>query len=284
MNRKSKIFLGIVLTLFVLSIVPSLMLQKNVEQKFYDRMPSEVDQLSKTTLDRLMNNEESIVIENMSAEALELEGLKDGMFSVVEFLSSVGEIESLELIGYNLFEGFESEEHSLSYELLTSKGYLIYSAKIVLENNEYKLHGIDFQGRESSMKEANGLTFANKSIGHYIIILVSIVILIVSLYTASICFGTMEKRKYIRTLFILCGIGKLSFNWTTGMLFFNFLSIHIPTVALNRAGTVAPFILRVSLPLGVILYWFKWRNEEIKEQNESEVSIEHEIEVTNDGL
>ncbi len=31
-------------------------------------------------------------------------GFKEGMVSVVEFLSSVGEIESLELIGYNLFE------------------------------------------------------------------------------------------------------------------------------------------------------------------------------------
>ncbi|MBN2900053.1 MAG: hypothetical protein JXO44_14905, partial [Clostridia bacterium] len=82
-----------------------------------------------------------------------------------------------------------------------------------------------------------------------------------SIYTAALCFGTTPEHRWRRALFILAGIGTLTFNWTTGAITFNLISIAIPNVSINYGGIYVPYSLILHFPLGLILYWAKWRKE-----------------------
>jgi len=106
-----------------------------------------------------------------------------------------------------------------------------------------------------SLKEYNKFTFEDKGISHYIIFLMSIIIFLFSVITASIAFGSKKKRRILWSLFALCGIGVFSLTWTTGDWGINPISIGLPVVGLSRSGSYASFVFNMRFPIGAILYW-----------------------------
>ncbi len=64
------------------------------------------------------------------------------------------------------------------------------------------------------------------------------------------------KRKWLWIVFIPFGFGRLSFNWTTGRVLFNPLSVHFQLLgaAAVKHGLYAPWIISISVPLGAIVF------------------------------
>lgn len=285
MNRKSKIFFAVTIVLFVLSFIPGMLFLSNVEQSIFKKAPVEAVKLAEDTLINFANGETDKIFDSFTNQVKSQTDLSSGLESISDFVRNLGEIKSQELIGYqgNYFNGQQS--HAITYELAFSDRYVAYTAQIAKENNVFKIHRVDFNYYPISLKETNGFNLWEKSELHFMALILAVSILLFTLYTAALCFGTVKEKKWRKSLFILCGIGTIALNWTTGELGFDLLSIHIPVATLNKAGSVAPFILSMNFPLGALFYWGKWR----KETNEDEIEstnddIDYDDIATNDGL
>jgi hypothetical protein len=72
-------------------------------------------------------------------------------------------------------------------------------------------------------------------------------------------FAGVQRMGVWWVLFCLVGMGKATIDWSTGHQTFNPINIQVLGAGFLRSGTVGPWLVSWSLPLGTLLMFFKWR-------------------------
>jgi hypothetical protein len=99
--------------------------------------------------------------------------------------------------------------------------------------------------------------FGDKWLLLNLVLALAIFLPLFSVYALILCIRTkMERRKWLWILFILCGVGKVAVNWTTGEWQVMPLAIQLFSASAVTAG-YGPWGVAVSLPLGAILFLFR---------------------------
>lgn len=169
-----------------------------------------------------------------------------------------GKLLSDELIGSHVNIHNSNWYGRFIFEYQFEGGWAI--ASISLEKTDEKLAviGIHVYQTQASQKELNAFTLANKSIMHYLMLVLVILMPLFILVTAFFCIRTpMAKRKWLWILFILIGFASLSLNWSTGQLIVQPLSFRVLSASALAASPYAPWIISVSFPLGAMMFWLR---------------------------
>jgi hypothetical protein len=184
---------------------------------------------------------------------------------IVKLLNK-GELVSTEIVGVNVLriKGIAGNirdrvRNTLTYQLQFEDSWLLVIVTIEGKSNNQKIYNIRVNPIPKSLEEINAFTFTGKSFRHYIILLIAVGMPVFIIYTIVLCIRTKMKRKWLWIIFMLFGFGKYSFNWTSGQMGFQSLSVQIFPVGFFVGGPYAPWIIHICIPLGALLFLLKRR-------------------------
>ena len=122
------------------------------------------------------------------------------------------------------------------------------------------ISGINVQPISDSLQNINEFKFGGKSIQHYLILFLTAAIPIFVLYAFILAIRTrFPRRKLLWLLFIACGIGVVSLDWTSGTV--NFRPVYFLLLGSTFFKDMyGPLIISTSIPLGAILFLLKRKN------------------------
>lgn len=178
---------------------------------------------------------------------------------------------SIELIGHHTLISGDLFKADLTFQYEFSSSWLIIN--LILEktgNGKYTVNTFNVNPIMDSLANINKFTLNNKTLIHYIMVLFTILIPVFIIVTLIFCIITpMEKNKWLWIIFIFLGLGKISFNWTSGDINFQILSIQFFGSGFIRANNFAPWIMFTSVPIGAIIFWIKKfkHNQVIADEN-----------------
>ena len=240
---------------FALTIA-SILFSCNVDINFQQIVPQNVDQLGrKFTSDIQKGNIDEcllLVIEEMNNE--EGRNYLSNAHNVIRNL----DFDSTRIINVGISKLTGETVHirySIDYEHFVKKKYLYISLEIIEQGNELKISGIDYRILETSLAEVNSLSLRNKSFTHYLFLVITILVPIFIGITLVFAIKSKLKRKWMWIIGIIFGIGKISINWTSGQLGFQFVSIQLFGVTINKIGPSHPYIFSFAIPLVATLFW-----------------------------
>jgi hypothetical protein len=88
-----------------------------------------------------------------------------------------------------------------------------------------------------------------RSIWHYLFLLLTIVVPLFCIVSATVCLRSKVRRKWLWIMFILFGFVSFQLNWTTGQIVLEPLSLQF----LGSSIAYGPWMISFSLPLGGFL-------------------------------
>lgn len=276
MNKKSLVFLGIVIFIFLGVGLIGMMVQSSIEEAFYSRMPKEVEQIGIKSIDLYVEKDFDELV-GIFVDELDEKKFYPSFVEITKFLNGLGEYKNHKYIGYYINNINGKETQKVTMQLDYGNKYLIYQYIVANVGGNYKLLRTDFNMTQVSLKEQNRFSFHDKGIVYYIVFLLSIIIFFFSVVTASIVFGSDKKRRILWSLFALCGVGSFSFVWATGAWSFTPISVGFPAAGFSRSGSYAPFLISMRIPIGAVLYWLiKHREVESKDTPETDIALDDE--------
>lgn len=170
-----------------------------------------------------------------------------------------GELISMEIVGVNIFETKDKSRNSLTYQLQFKDTWLLVIVIVDDISGKQQIYGVNVKTIPKSLEEINAFTLSGKSFRHYIILLLAAFIPVFMIYTIVLCVRTKMKRKWLWIILILIGVGKYNFNWTSGQMGYQPISLLIPGTLAFKGGPYAPWIISISIPLGALLFILKRR-------------------------
>lgn len=148
---------------------------------------------------------------------------------------------------------------NLTFEYRFSDRWVLINVATHRKGDEFALVGFNIYPQAQSLEELSRFRLSGKSPGQYLVLVLAILLPLFSLYALIACIRTrMTRRKWLWILFILCGVCKVSVNWTTGEWQVSLLTLQLLSASVLKAD-FGQWILGVSLPLGAILFLFRRR-------------------------
>jgi hypothetical protein len=89
--------------------------------------------------------------------------------------------------------------------------------------------------------------------GTTLFLLLTIVVPLFCIVSATVCLRSKVRRKWLWIMFILFGFVSFQLNWTTGQIVLEPLSLQFLGSSIVRAGVYGPWMISFSLPLGGFL-------------------------------
>ncbi|MHC4104230.1 MAG: hypothetical protein ACYSR9_04765 [Planctomycetota bacterium] len=235
-------------------------------EKFVNK---EADKFARTYIDILRKGE----IEQ-AKELLDPRGVNSKTQSQLQKIANLldkGELISIEVVGVNVFRNRDRIRNTLTYQLQFKDAWILTIVTVEGVSKNQKIYKFQVKPIPRSLEEINAFTFSGKSFRHYIILLIAIGIPVFIIYTIVLCVRTKMKRKWLWIIFMLFGIGKYSFNWTSGLMGFMPLAIQLIPTSAFKGGPYAPWIINISVPIGALAFILKRRK--IRKSESVEVSM-----------
>lgn len=179
-------------------------------------------------------------------------GARDSVISLARHLPH-GPLDSVHLIGANRFRSPSTDRSELAYEYHSASGWGVASIMVLNEDGRRSINGFRADSLPRPLEVTNAFTFRAKSFGHYLMIGLLVVCVVVSFGSAIVALFTPMKRRWAWALLALVGAGTFTFNWTTGegrLFLFNLLFLD---AAFAKRAPAAPWVLQVAFPIGALL-------------------------------
>lgn len=171
-----------------------------------------------------------------------------------------GKLLSTELIGSQVNTFNSTWQGNFSFEYQFESGWALANVVMKRIDDKTTVVGINVYQTKASQKELNKFVFSGKSVLHYVILTLAVIIPIFILVTLIYCIKTpIPKRKWLWVLFIIGGIGTISINWTTSVYDFKVFQYQLFGIAAMASSEYAPWVITAGFPLGALVFWFKRR-------------------------
>ncbi len=231
--------------------------KEHLKKQLEKFVPKEADKFAHAYIDILLKGDIEQAEELLDPQVVTLK-TRSRIQEVVNLLDK-GELISIEIVGVNVLRNKNKVRNSLTYQLHFKDAWLL--ATFIVDDISGNLQIFRFQINTipKSLEEINAFTFSGKSFRHYIILLLAACIPVFIVYTIVLCVRTKMKRKWLWIIFMLFGVGKYSFNWTSGQMGFQPISFLIPGAAAFKGGPYAPWIISISVPIGALFFILKRR-------------------------
>lgn len=266
MKKKSIIFLAITLSVYIILNIVSFLFGSWIESRIFKEVPREIDKLTVEVIEGFENKDVEKLMDLSHEEFRTSLNSSSEIADFVDMYSKYGNNKGLDLVGYhiNIING--NKFLRPTYEIEYDDFFIIMTLTYIIEDSNYSLYRFDMNEQIESLRNTYKFRLLNQSLKHYMFLLIAIITGAFSLFTAAHSFGSDRSKRILWTIFVLFGVCVLQFNWTTGSINFNILSVGIPTIGYSRAGTLAPVILYLRIPIIAIIYWITYRRNK-KEEN-----------------
>ena len=174
----------------------------------------------------------------------------------------------VKIVEYQEYPMNNNKMVNIAYQTNYLNKYIISLFEIAKINNIPYIVGLRFRESNVSMIRLNSINLSEKSernkiSRHYTLLFLGSAILVFILVVFIICLFTKISKKILWLFFIFVGLGNITLNWTNGEFFQNLFTINIPTISFWQYSPYHPCILKISFPIGAVLFLIK-RNK-IKE-------------------
>jgi hypothetical protein len=117
------------------------------------------------------------------------------------------------------------------------------------------IDGVQARPTTGPQEFLNRFTLAGKTVGHYVVLVWTIVTPVLIGATLLLLLRTPVPRlKWLWALFVAVGVGQLSLDWTTGDIRLVPLQATLFGSGFLKAGPYSPVVLLTSLPVGAIVF------------------------------
>ncbi len=230
------------------------------QQAMFDKfIPQEEAAIAKRLLSQLAAKDYDSVEKQLdpSIQAPSIRGTLEQMAAVFP----VGDPKSITTVGSNILTSGGSTTYNLTFEHEYARLWLLTNVVLQRRNGQITVLGLHVNPMTQSLKQVNRFTFEGKGLTHYIIFVLAIGVPIFILYALVLCFKTpISKRKWLWLLFVAFGLVQFSFNWTNGGYGVQPISFLLFGAGYFQAGPFAPFIFRIAIPVGAIVFLVKRRS------------------------
>jgi len=165
-----------------------------------------------------------------------------------------GEPKSVELVGANRVVADDGTTVVSTFELQFDDGWVVAAASVREKDGVRKLVGLQVEREEQSLAELHRFTFGGKSAMHYLVLLAAACAFGFTVVTFVVYLRTkVPGWKWPWALFILLGIGKFTFSWTTGQFVFDPVGV-LPLSVWASTKVHGPWLIHFCVPLGAIVF------------------------------
>ncbi|MBV9109805.1 MAG: hypothetical protein JO306_10400 [Gemmatimonadetes bacterium] len=146
------------------------------------------------------------------------------------------------------------------------------------------------------LEKVNAFTLGGKSLAHYVMLILVILIPLVCVYGAVLVFRMPLRRRWLWLLFCLVGIGRWSLEWTSGVSTLTPISVLALGAGFFRASPYASWTFAIGIPFGALWAILKyhrgeWRNAPVQpvpaepaNPGEAEMPVAETMPVADDGM
>ena len=165
-----------------------------------------------------------------------------------------GKALSIDPIGCNIVNMKGDTRTNISYQIHFPDSWAVGNVYVGRKSGVSCILGSHFQQVPDSLEVLNRFTLHGKSPIHYAVLAACIAIPAFILYTLVVCIRSCILRKWLWTVFILFGIFQLSFDWTSGRIDIQPISILLFGETVIRASPYSAWVLSCGVPLGAIIF------------------------------
>jgi hypothetical protein len=241
-----------------LALILSVFLLLAMGRQVLAQVPNEAEAFGNKYLDLLLMKEEIKSYDLLTDEAKKQFALDKHKEIIDKINLEFGQYKSIKMVGGNVLNYDGQLSYSLSYELEYASKWALFSIDFKGGNNKFEVRRYNVAPLSDSLEHSTRFTFEGKGIVHYLFLVFMLIEFLFIIYVAVNCLRTQMKKKVLWVLFILCGICSISFNWESGYVSVQPLSIQFMFgISAFKMGLYAPWIMTFSIPLGAILFLIK---------------------------
>jgi hypothetical protein len=175
---------------------------------------------------------------------------------------------SVKLVGSAVTRSGSTTTSSLSFEYEFPDRWVLANVVIERKGQAPVVRSVEVRAARESLEQVNRVTLSGKSWRHYAMAAAAIVIFAFVALTFALALRTpVPGMKWAWLLFILLGVVRVSFNWTTGALAFAPMGIQVFGAAFSKPSAFAPLVITAALPVGAIVFLVQ-RHEWLEEAKE----------------
>ncbi|HWA57908.1 MAG TPA: hypothetical protein VG692_11685 [Gemmatimonadales bacterium] len=170
--------------------------------------------------------------------------------------------DSLRLIGWNIATFNTDHVADLTYQLFTTRGWMIATVNLKGASGAMRVRGFHWQFLPDRLDRVNRFALSGKPIGAYLVLVLALAMASISLGTALYLPFTDLPRRWAWAALALLGCTRFDLNWTTGATALQLLTLQLFSAGFQRVSNYAPWIISVSFPFGAMLAWRRilaWR-------------------------
>ena len=217
-----------------------------------EKIAPQEESRAKSYIDQLRQNKFDQIEKDMDP-SVEDADLHNTLVEIAAFFPHRDPV-SVKVVGANIFNRGDTSTAGITLEYEFPGKWLLANVSTQTRDGVTTITGISVTPLQDSLENLNRFTFAGKGDVQYITLLLALLGLLVSVYAFILCLRTkIEKKKWLWALLTLCGLCRLSVDWTTGKPFFTVLAFQLP-VATAGAVPYGSWVIHVSLPLGAIAF------------------------------
>lgn len=246
---------------FVLMLILSCLLSSGCNSNDFLRnslnkmAPDDDEAFAKECLTALRNGDFQTVIKHSDPQIVK-PGIEYDLTRISNLLAH-GDPLALELVGCNVFSTSEKRRTNLTYQYQFADAWVLAAVTIDSIGDSKKVIGVNVNPIPRSLGDLNAFTLSGKSIKHYMLMTIAVIVPIFIIFTIVVCVRTKMRKKWLWVLFILIGVAGLKLNWTTGQIGLQPISFHLLGSGISKMGLYAPWILTISFPLGAVMFLIK---------------------------
>jgi hypothetical protein len=149
----------------------------------------------------------------------------------------------------------------VTYELAYPDRWVLAQVNVLDSAGNARVFGARVNTVPRAVAAANALTVRGKPAFHYVLALLGVALPLFMLTTAVQVWRNRLRPRWLWAAVALIGVGRLSMNWTTGVLGFQPLYVQLLGAGISKTGApYMPWVLSVSLPVGALLAQLRlWR-------------------------
>jgi hypothetical protein len=178
--------------------------------------------------------------------------LIDSLRTVRERFLALGHLDSLPVVGANVFSGGGTVRRDLAFEFHGARGLGLVQVLLIEEGGRRYIDALHITPLAEPLNVVNGFR-RNLGVAQALVLCIAIAITLFTLGTAVVLARTRMPRRWGWALLALVGFGQFMLNWTTGETGARLFNVQLFGASIVRSGPVAPWVVSFSFPLGAIL-------------------------------
>ena len=167
----------------------------------------------------------------------------------------------IRVVGANTFSTNSASQFNLTFQYEYPDKWLLANVTLEKTGEVLVVKAVQVEPIRDSLENINRFNFVGKGVIHYVVFLTAIFVPALIIVSLVLCVRTpIPNRKWLWIIFILCGFGQFSLNWTTGAFNINPLHFQLLGAGFFKPSTYGAVIISVSLPIGALI--FLWRRKQ----------------------